>query len=50
MPIPRAVDRFTEGDKTEAGIPSRVKLEELGLGYVVKDMEPFWGKASTYHC
>ncbi len=26
---------------TENGIPSREKLEELGLGYVVKDMEPF---------
>ena len=31
---------------TEAGIPSREKLQELGLGYVVKDMEPFLGKAS----
>ncbi len=29
---------------TEAGIPTREKLEELGLDYVVKDMEPFWGK------
>lgn len=26
---------------TQNGIPSREKLEELGLGYVVKDMEPF---------
>ena len=29
---------------TEAGIPNREKLEELGLGYVVGDMEPFLGK------
>ena len=29
---------------TEAGIPSREKLEEMGLGYVVKDIEPFWKK------
>ena len=27
---------------TENGIPSREKLEELGLGYAVKDMEPFY--------
>jgi len=26
---------------TETGIPTREKLEELGLGYVAKDMEPF---------
>jgi aldehyde:ferredoxin oxidoreductase len=30
---------------TENGIPSRQKLEELGLGYVVGDMEPFLKKA-----
>jgi aldehyde:ferredoxin oxidoreductase len=30
---------------TKAGIPSREKLEELGLGFVVKDMEPIWEKA-----
>jgi aldehyde:ferredoxin oxidoreductase len=29
---------------TGAGVPSREKLEELGLGYVVKDIEPFWRK------
>lgn len=29
---------------TQAGIPSREKLQELGLDYVVKDMEPFWGR------
>jgi aldehyde:ferredoxin oxidoreductase len=32
---------------TEAGIPSREKLEGLGLSYTVKDMEPFWGKTRT---
>jgi hypothetical protein len=26
---------------TEAGIPSREKLRELGLGSIVKDIEPF---------
>jgi aldehyde:ferredoxin oxidoreductase len=29
---------------TEAGIPTREKLKELGLNYVIKDMEPFWNK------
>jgi aldehyde:ferredoxin oxidoreductase len=29
---------------TSGGIPSREKLEELDLGFVVKDMEPFWIK------
>jgi aldehyde:ferredoxin oxidoreductase len=29
---------------TNTGIPTREKLEELGLGYVVKDIEPFWKK------
>lgn len=29
---------------TPHGIPSREKLEELGLGYVVKDIEPFLRK------
>lgn len=29
---------------TKNGLPTREKLEELGLGYVVKDLEPFWGK------
>jgi aldehyde:ferredoxin oxidoreductase len=32
---------------TEAGIPSREKLQELGLGYVVKDIEPFLKKTRT---
>jgi len=32
---------------TEAGIPSREKLQELGLEYVVKDIEPFWRKTRT---
>ena len=32
---------------TPDGIPSREKLEELGLGYVVKDIEPFLGKTRT---
>jgi aldehyde:ferredoxin oxidoreductase len=32
---------------TEAGIPSREKLQELGLGYIVKDIEPFWNKTRT---
>lgn len=27
---------------TGNGIPTREKLEELGLGYVVKDMAPYW--------
>jgi aldehyde:ferredoxin oxidoreductase len=26
---------------TETGIPTREKLEELGLGYIARDMEPF---------
>ena len=29
---------------TKTGTPSREKLEELDLGYVVKDMEPFLTK------
>ncbi|MBA7569989.1 putative oxidoreductase YdhV [subsurface metagenome] len=29
---------------TQSGVPSREKLQELGLGYVVKDMEPFLTK------
>ncbi|MGD0918179.1 MAG: aldehyde ferredoxin oxidoreductase family protein [Thermodesulfobacteriota bacterium] len=32
---------------TDNGIPSREKLQELGLGHVVKDMEPFWKKTRT---
>jgi aldehyde:ferredoxin oxidoreductase len=32
---------------TEVGIPSREKLQELGLEYVVKDIEPFWRKTRT---
>jgi aldehyde:ferredoxin oxidoreductase len=32
---------------TNTGIPSREKLEELGLGYVVKDIEPFWKKTGN---
>ncbi len=27
---------------TMKGIPTREKLQELGLSYVIKDMEPFW--------
>jgi aldehyde:ferredoxin oxidoreductase len=47
----RALDRFLNEyyhlrKWTETGIPTREKLEELGLGYVVKDMEPFWRTAS----
>ena len=30
---------------TTIGIPTREKLKELGLGFVVKDMENFWKKA-----
>ncbi len=30
---------------TENGIPKREKLEESGLGYVVKDMEPLLKRA-----
>ena len=45
----RTLDRFLDEyyqlrGWTGAGIPSREKLEELGLGYVVKDIEPFWRK------
>ncbi len=45
----RALDTFLDEyyrlrGWTEAGIPSREKLQELSLGYVAKDMEPFWGK------
>ena len=29
---------------TRYGIPSREKLQELGLGFVVKDMEPLYAK------
>jgi aldehyde:ferredoxin oxidoreductase len=32
---------------TEAGIPSREKLQGLGLGYVIRDIEPFWKKTRT---
>ena len=40
----RALDRFLNEyyhlrKWTETGIPTREKLEELGLGYVVKDMK-----------
>ena len=48
----RRLDKFLDEyyqlrEWTEAGIPSREKLQELGLGYVVKDMEPFWRKTQT---
>jgi aldehyde:ferredoxin oxidoreductase len=48
----RSLDKFLDEyyqlrGWTEAGIPTREKLEELGLSYVVKDMEPFWGKTKT---
>ncbi len=32
---------------TETGIPSREKLEELGLAYVVEDLAPFWEKTKS---
>jgi aldehyde:ferredoxin oxidoreductase len=32
---------------TENGIPTREKLAELGLDYVIKDMEPFLKKAKS---
>ena len=40
-----AIDRIKK--YIEAGIPSREKLRELCLGYVVKDMETFWWKPRT---
>jgi aldehyde:ferredoxin oxidoreductase len=49
--IVRTLDRFLDEyyhlrKWTDLGIPTREKLEELGLDYVVKDMEPFWQTAS----
>jgi aldehyde:ferredoxin oxidoreductase len=45
----RSLDKFLDEyyklrGWTETGIPYREKLEELGLGYIVKDIEPFWKK------
>ena len=46
----RALDKFLDdyyrlSGWTQNGIPSREKLEELGLGYVAEDMEHFGEKA-----
>jgi aldehyde:ferredoxin oxidoreductase len=45
----RSLDRFLDEyyrlrNWTRGGIPTREKLEELGLGDVVKDMAPFWNE------
>jgi aldehyde:ferredoxin oxidoreductase len=50
--IVRTLDKFLDEyyqlrGWTPNGIPSREKLEELGLGYVVKDIEPFLGETGT---
>lgn len=44
--VVRTLDKFLDEyyqlrGWTNEGIPTRKKLEELGLGYVVKDIEPF---------
>ncbi len=46
----RSLDRFLDDyyrlrNWTPQGIPTREKLEELGLAYVAKDMAPFWKEA-----
>jgi aldehyde:ferredoxin oxidoreductase len=48
----RTLDKFLDEyyklrEWTETGIPSRKKLLELGLGYVIKDIEPFWKKTQN---
>ena len=48
----RSLDRFLDEyyklrNWTETGIPTREKLEELGLGRVVQDLAPLWERAET---
>jgi aldehyde:ferredoxin oxidoreductase len=48
----RTLDRFLDEyyrlrNWTRNGLPTREKLEELGLGRIAKDLAPFWENPGT---